>query len=312
MIELKNLTKIYQKSGSRKKGLSEDVLAVDHISLSIEKGSIVGLLGPNGAGKSTTIKMLLGVLYPTEGEALIDGKNTFKHRTKLMKRIGIVFGQRSQLWWDLPPTDSFELVRKMYGVEKRQFQETVEELTALLEAEELINQPVRYLSLGQRMKCELIASLCFQPDIIILDEPTIGLDIATKESIRAFLKQTKIQRNTTVLLATHDLGDVEAICDRVIVINHGKILFDDSYTEISHRQNREKDLKILCTGSLTKANAPFPCEIQQLGSKTILTLTGTTKQIMEAVPWCMENSSVEDVTISNQSIEKVVLDLYHS
>lgn len=312
MIELRNLTKIYKKSGSHKKSIAEDVVAVDNISLSIKKGSIVGLLGPNGAGKSTTIKMLLGVLYPTSGEALIDGKNTFNHRTKLMKRIGIVFGQRSQLWWDLPPTDSFELVRKMYNVDKNQFKKTVYELVEILEADKLVNQPVRYLSLGQRMKCELIASLCFQPDIIILDEPTIGLDIATKESIREFLRQTKLQRNTTVLLATHDLGDVKAICDRVVVINHGKLLFDDSHSEISHRQNLEKDLKIVCTGELTNNNIPFPCEVKCLGSKSILTLTGTTHEIMEVMQWCITNSSVEDVTISEQSIEKIILDLYNS
>lgn len=232
MIEFCNITKQYKAKNvkKRKECTSKDILAVDNISLTIEKGSVVGLLGPNGAGKSTLIKMLLGVLYPTSGEALIENMNTFKHRTKLMKRIGIVFGQRSQLWWDLPPIESFEFVRKMYDVDKDVFQSTIEEMVDSLHAEDLIHQPVRYLSLGQRIKCEIIAALCFRPDYIILDEPTIGLDIAAKDAIRNFILHMNHQYGSTILI--------------------------------------------------------------------------------EIVQWFLMNTTVEDVTISEQSIEKIIMDLY--
>lgn len=289
----------------------KSVIAVDHISLIIEKGSIVGLLGPNGAGKSTLIKMILGVLYPTSGEVEICGMNSYKHRTKLMKSIGIVFGQRSQLWWDLPSMDSFELIRKMYDVSKEKFHATVNEMVELLEAQEIVKTPVRYLSLGQRMKCEIIAALCFQPDIIILDEPTIGLDIAAKESIRQFLKQVNQERKVTILLATHDLADVEAICNRVIVVNQGKVLFDDTDEKIREKQSEKRQAEIIFMPYQDDIELPGECIRSEIGGKQIIKLVGSSQQITEVVNWCFRNGRVEDVNITRQSIEKVIMDLYN-
>ena len=308
MIELKNITKVYKPRGKGK----SSVHAVDHISLEFEEGSVVGLLGPNGAGKSTMIKMILGVLYPTEGEALINGMNSYQHRRKLIKDIGIVFGQRSQLWWDIPPSDTFELFRKMYGVEKEVFERTLKELINMLDVGTVVQTPVRFLSLGQRMKCEIIAALCVSPKIVILDEPTLGLDVVSKEAIRTFLKKINQERKVTILLATHDLADVEAICDRVIVINHGKILFDDSSETIRQMQERKREAEIIFVPDGADKKLPFVCEKEIYDGKQTLKMTGTSQMITEAVNWCFQNGDVEDVIIKKQSIEKIVIDLYNA
>lgn len=306
MIELKDITKVYKARGKEK----SPVHAVDHVSLEIEDGSIVGLLGPNGAGKSTMIKMILGVLYPTEGAALINGMNSYQYRKKLMRDIGTVFGQRSQLWWDLPAADTFELFRKMYGVEKEVFERTLTELVDMLGVGKIVQTPVRFLSLGQRMKCEIIAALCFDPKIIILDEPTLGLDVVSKEAIRSFLKKINRERKVTILLATHDLADVEAICDRVIVINHGKILFDDSSETIRHMQGKKRQAEIIFVPDGPDKKLPFECETESYDGKQTIKITGTSQIITGAVNWCFQNGGVEDVIIKKQSIEKIVMELY--
>lgn len=306
MIELRNITKVYKAKSKTKPFIK----AVDHVSLTVEDGSIVGLLGPNGAGKSTMIKMILGVLYPTEGEALINGMNSYQYRKRLMKNIGIVFGQRSQLWWDLPPVDTFELFRRMYGVENKVFENTLNELVDKLDVEKIIQTPVRFLSLGQRMKCEIIAALCFQPQIIILDEPTLGLDVVAKETIRNFLRKINRERKVTILLATHDLADVEAICDRVIVINHGRVLFDDSSETIRHMQEKKRQAEMIFIPSKPDMEIPFACERELYDGKQTIKITGSQQVITGAVNWCFQHGDVEDVIIKKQSIEKIVMELY--
>lgn len=304
MIKIDGLTKIY--NNNTKKALT----AVDNLNLEIKDGSIVGLLGPNGAGKSTLIKMILGVMYPTKGFVTIDGKNTFNHRKQLMNDIGIVFGQRSQLWWDLPAMDTFSLLRRVYGVDKDEFDMWLDEIINEMDACEIVNKPVRLLSLGQRMRCEIIAALCFKPRIIVLDEPTIGLDISVKEKIRNFLVYLNRKKNVTILLTTHDLTDVDAICDRVIVLNHGKVLYDDTSSEINEKNSGKNCEIVYAPHGREKGDFPFEAETVDISSKKIITFKGDTSDVMKAIIWCSQHGDIEDVNITKPKIEDIVKNFY--
>lgn len=208
------------------------VHAVRDLSFTVEKGEFVGYLGPNGAGKSTTIKMLCGILTPTSGKVRVAGLDPSRRRTTLARRIGVVFGQRTTLWWDLPLKDSFELIRLLYKVDRHDFATRLAELIETLDLSEFMKTPVRQLSLGQRMRGDLAAALLHRPDILVLDEPTIGLDVVSKASIRDFLRRLNAEQGTTVLLTTHDLGDIERLCRRVMLIDHGHLAFDGTLEEL--------------------------------------------------------------------------------
>lgn len=211
------------------------VQALDNISLTIRKGELVGYIGPNGAGKSTTVKVMSGILVPDSGECHICGRVPWKERVAHVAQIGVVFGQRSQLWWDVPVSDSFSLLKDIYAVPEDQYRNRLKELTVLLAIGDLVKTPVRQLSLGQRMRCELAASLIHNPQILFLDEPTIGLDAVSKLSLLAFLKEENHKRGTTMVLTTHDMDDIEALCSRVLVIGHGSILFDGTLDVLKAR-----------------------------------------------------------------------------
>jgi len=206
--------------------------AVDGVSFSIDEGELIGYIGPNGAGKSTTIKMLTGILTPTQGEVEVAGLVPYRRREQNALNIGVVFGQRSQLWWDLPLIESFKLIAKMYHVERPRYERNLAQFRELLELDEFMNTPVRQLSLGQRMRGDLAAALLYEPRIVYLDEPTVGLDVLAKERIRTFIEAMNRERQTTVLLTTHDLGDVERLCRRIILIDQGKVLYDGSITRL--------------------------------------------------------------------------------
>ncbi|GAA3644521.1 hypothetical protein GCM10022224_003840 [Nonomuraea antimicrobica] len=208
------------------------VHAVRELSFTVSAGEFVGYLGPNGAGKSTTIKMLCGILTPTSGKVRVAGLDPSRRRTTLARRIGVVFGQRTTLWWDLPLADSFELIRHLYKVERAAFTARLGELTETLDLGGFLRTPVRQLSLGQRMRGDLAAALLHAPDVLVLDEPTIGLDVVSKAGIRDFLLRLNTERGVTVLLTTHDLGDIERLCRRVMLIDHGRLAFDGSLDDL--------------------------------------------------------------------------------
>jgi ABC-2 type transport system ATP-binding protein len=208
------------------------VHAVSDLSFTVSAGEFVGYLGPNGAGKSTTIKMLCGILTPTSGTVRVAGLDPSRRRTTLARRIGVVFGQRTTLWWDLPLKDSFELIRHLYKVDRKLFRDRLAELTDTLDLGEFLRTPVRQLSLGQRMRGDLAAALLHAPDVLVLDEPTIGLDVVSKASIRDFLRRQNAERGTTVLLTTHDLGDIERLCRRIMLIDHGRLAFDGTLEDL--------------------------------------------------------------------------------
>ncbi|MBP5863147.1 ATP-binding cassette domain-containing protein [Streptomyces scabiei] len=245
MIEARGLSKVFRTT-VRRPGLAGalrslvspqrvDKVAVRDVEFSVGRGELLALLGPNGAGKSTTIKMLTGILTPTSGEAVVAGVVPHRDRERNAHNIGAVFGQRTQLWWDLPARDSFEILRDIYGVPEAQFRDRIEEFDGLLELSEFWDTRVRHLSLGQRVRCDLAASLLHDPPVVFLDEPTIGMDVVVKEQVRRFLRHQVEQRDRTVLLTTHDMTEVERLAERVVLINHGRIVLDGSLQEIRRR-----------------------------------------------------------------------------
>ena len=216
------------------------IMALKHADLEVKKGEVIGLIGPNGAGKSTLIKIMTGVLFPTSGDAKILGYVPWDDRVKYVQNIGVIFGQKSQLWWDIPAMDTFELHKDLYGVPEKEFRQRVNYMIGMLDLEELVKKPVRQLSLGERMKCELVLCLLHNPKLVFLDEPTIGLDIISKDKIRYFVKEFNRKYGTTFLITTHDMSDIESLCKRVVIMNHGQIIYDGLLEEIRKRFANKK------------------------------------------------------------------------
>lgn len=242
MIHVQGLTKTYRVP-RRASGMRETLRALVHretdtveavrdLTFSVQPGEMIGYIGPNGAGKSTTIKMLSGILVPDSGQCVIMGRTPWLQRKEHVRHIGVVFGQRSQLWWDVPVLDSFELLRDIYRVPEDNYRQVLDQLIEVLDLGSLLQTPVRTLSLGQRMRCELAASLLHRPEILFLDEPTIGLDAISKLAVRRFIRERNLQEGTTVILTTHDMNDIEALTDRILLIGKGRLLYDGSLDDL--------------------------------------------------------------------------------
>jgi ABC-2 type transport system ATP-binding protein len=287
------------------------VRAVDDISFAIPDGELVGYIGPNGAGKSTTIKILTGILVPDDGECTIDGLVPWKNRVDHVKRIGVVFGQRTQLWWDLPAIDSFELLKDIYGIPVREYRKKIDELVSMMNIENLLDIPVRLLSLGQRMRCDLVASNLHSPGILFLDEPTIGLDAISKLAIRDFIRGINEKNGTTVILTTHDMDDIEALAKRIIIIGKGTIAFDGTIESLHRRILNEKNLVIDFKEEPADLTAPANTSIvEKCGHRVRLAYDPNFVSTKELIRSIMESYDIIDLYIENPPIEKLIAELY--
>ena len=284
--------------------------AVDGITLSIEPGEVVGYIGPNGAGKSTTIKMLTGILVPSGGDVRVVGLDPQVNRVALTRRIGVVFGHRTQLWWDLPLRDSFDLLRYVYRVPADRHRQNVESFVELLDLGPLLDRPVRQLSLGERMRGELTAALLHDPTILYLDEPTIGLDIVSKTRVREFLTAVNRERGVTVLLTTHDLDDVEQLCSRLVVIDHGRLVLDSTIDEVKRRYAPHRTLVVDLTESAPALDIPG-VEVTRIdGPRQWLRFHRDEHTAAAVIARIAATTSLVDITVVEPDIEEVIRHVY--
>ena len=288
----------------------KEIKAVDNISFEIEKGEIVAYIGPNGAGKSTTIKMLTGILKPDNGYIRVDGFNPFIDRVKYVKNIGVVFGQKSQLWWDIPVEDSFLLLKDIYKISDKEYEKTKEELVELLNLKEFLKTPVRQLSLGQRMRCEIAASLLHNPKILFLDEPTIGLDAVGKVAIRKFIKEINKKKKVTIILTSHDMSDIEALTNRVIVIGHGKKLYDGTLNDIKKKFSNNKKIEIIYHNLDRIPRIKGVKVIDKKKNKVILDVNMDNNTISSVINKYSKVCEIDDVNVISDSIDDIIIKLY--
>jgi ABC-2 type transport system ATP-binding protein len=286
------------------------VRALDGISFTIQPGELVGYIGPNGAGKSTTVKTLAGILVPDSGRCEVRGRVPWKQRIEHVAQLGVVFGQRTQLWWDLPVVESFELLRDIYRVSAADYARTRDELVALLVLAPLLDVPVRQLSLGQRMRCDLAASLLHAPPILFLDEPTIGLDAVSKLAVRDFVKRLNRERGVTVILTTHDMADIESLCSRVIVIGAGKILSDGTLAELRGRVTRERWLTVDLADEDGPLDEPGATLVRREGQRVCLAFDPQIVPPAEMIRRITSRHAIHDLFVENLPIETIVARLY--
>lgn len=325
IIEVNELSKTY-RSYKRRPGVIGgfkdlfqrdyfDVAAVDAISFSVERGELLGYIGPNGAGKSTSIKMLTGILKPSSGGLTIDGMQPFAERKKYTQNIGVVFGQRTQLWWDIAVIESFRLLAKIYDVSQADFDQRLQTLSEILDLEELLQAPVRKLSLGQRMRCDLAASLLHNPRLLFLDEPTIGLDVVAKDKIRAFLRQVNQQFGTTIILTTHDLKEIEELCKRIIVLDKGHIIYDGTLNQVKSLPGLQRSIILDFPGEAPQT------ELQSLLGERVEFHTEGTRRLIgsftpeelptaELIRKVLDRFEVSDLRLEEPSIDDVIVKLY--
>lgn len=287
----------------------DEVHAVAGIDFEIDTGEMVAFLGPNGAGKTTTLKLLSGLIYPTSGEAEVLGYIPWKRDNAYRRRFSLVMGQKNQLWWDLPAQESFRLHKEIYRIESAQFDRRVDELTDLLEVRNLIGQPVRELSLGERMRMELIAALLHSPDLLLLDEPTIGLDVVSQRKVQEFLRHYQRERKITVLLTSHYMKDVEALCERAVIINEGEIKHDGPLDEILDRFSHHKIIELQFAG------AEIPADLDRFGTVVEtrpprVKLEVPRQQIPEILSTLLTTYTIEDVGVQERPLEEVIAELF--
>jgi ABC-2 type transport system ATP-binding protein len=289
---------------------TETRIALDNVSFEIGEGELVGYIGPNGAGKSTTVKILSGILLPGKGEVKVFGKTPWKHRIETVRQIGVVFGQRTQLWWDLHVIESFELLKAIYNLSQDVYKKTLTTLIDILDLKNLLHVPVRLLSLGQRMRCDLAASLLHSPKILFLDEPTIGLDAVSKLAIRDFIRFLNQEQKVTVLLTTHDMDDIEALCRRVIVLNEGTIFFDGPLESLRKKISPERRLVIDLKEERIFINESYVKCIRQEGHRVWLNFNPDLISAQEVIARITSKYSLSDLFVENPPIEETIAKLY--
>ena len=329
MIYVDNVTKEFKKvvkepglKGSVKSLFSRKydvVKAVDDISFHVPKGEILGFIGANGAGKSTTIKMLTGILTPTSGTVKINGQIPYKNRKKYVKEIGVVFGQRTQLWWDLPLIETFSVLKEIYEVEDSAYKKRMGFLNEVLELDDFIKSPVRTLSLGQRMRADLAASMIHNPKVLFLDEPTIGLDVAVKNNIRKAITQINEQEKTTIILTTHDLNDIESLCKRIVMIDRGKLIYDGSLAEMKTKfgsfievnmslsEGDKLDEKQMVSDFLV---APENMKVNVNKEKATVIFNSDLISIADMLEYILKHTNLKDISVSDVNIEEIVCRMY--
>lgn len=319
MIELKNVCKTF-KVAKRNAGFGEAVKslfcrdytyvqALNDVSFTVNDGEMVGYIGPNGAGKSSTVKIMSGILTPDRGECIINGRTPWKDRVDHVRDIGVVFGQRSQLWWDVPVIDSFELIRDIYKVSREDYKKSLSSLTELLNLSEILKTPARQLSLGQRMRCEIAASLLHNPKILFLDEPTIGLDASSKIAVREFIKSINKQNKTTVILTTHDMQDIEALTDRILLIGKGRILLDGTLAELKKRHSAFKTITVDYTGEKLPACEKYKVTKDGDGRGEIIIDTRVITA-SQAISFISDHVEIKDISVAGETIDETVVSLY--
>ena len=324
IIKVENLVKVY-KTSIKKNGIIgyikhlvhpkyKEFTAVNNVSFKINEGELVGYIGENGAGKSTTIKMLTGLLTPTSGKVVVNGLIPNEKRIENNKQIGVVFGQKTQLWWDLPVKESFKLIKKMYDVPEDEYKNNMKKFSDILELDELMDKQVKNLSLGQKMRCEIAATFLHNPKIVYLDEPTIGLDILVKEKIRKFIKEINKERKTTVILTTHDLKDIEEVCDRIILIDKGKIIYDGGKEEFKNKFGKHiiadfiiKDKK----DNITLQTSDEEFEIIEEDDKNVkVKFSHDNFTIIDIVNVISRYCKIIDIHVQEEELEEILKEIY--
>ncbi len=329
MIKVENLRKEFKKTikdsglkGSFKslfRPKSEKIIAVNDISFDVPKGEILGFIGPNGAGKSTVIKMLTGILTPTSGSCTINGKNPTENRKSYVKEIGVVFGQRTQLWWDLPLRETYGVLKEIYEVPEDKFKERMAFLNEVLELDSFITSPVRTLSLGQRMRADIAASMLHNPKVLFLDEPTIGLDVVVKDNIRRAIEQINRQEQTTVILTTHDLADIELLSDRIVMIDKGSKVFDGTLSSLKDKYGQIREM-VFETDSQNVSKtlnykdrfgfATDDISVEQEESRVTVRFNSSVAQIQDVLGYTLQRVNVSDISVKDADIEEIIRLLY--
>ena len=320
MIEVENLTRVFRTYKKKPgfwggvKGLFhrefEETRAADNVSFSIKEGELVGFLGPNGAGKTTTLKMLSGLIYPTSGTARVAGFDPTKRENEYRRLFALVLGQKNQLWWDLPAIESFTLLRAIYGLEPRAFQESLDELVALLGVKNKLNVMVRELSLGERMKMELIAALLHRPRVLFLDEPTIGLDVVSQKAVREFLRDYNRRHKTTILLTSHYMADISSLCERVIVIDHGKKIYDGALDRIAGAGARQRIIKFKPRDGAFPAGWQPAHGTAKVSDDGEIVLHVPSEHVTTVCQQILTHGAVDDIAIQDVPLEDIITELF--
>ena len=313
-IHVEDLCKHFTVRLKREKGAllrkKNRIDALRGVSFDVNRGELVGYIGPNGAGKSTTVKILSGILTPDQGKVLVGGQVPWKDRKAHVRHVGVVFGQRMQLWWDVPIMDSYDLLRDIYRIPEHDYRARIEELTEELNLKDLLSTPLRQLSLGQRMRAELCGSLLHQPELLFLDEPTIGLDAVSKLALRNFLLRENRIHQTTILLTTHDMEDIAALCPRVMVLGHGQKLYDGSLPELLQKYDTLRTVTVRYEKTPVPFSLPSSVQFNQQGETLHLSYENSSTSIDELLPLLQQAGTIRELTVQPQNIDHLIADMY--